>query len=793
MSMSFVIIDVDIQPKDDIMYNKIKVSVRNLIEFVLRSGDIDNSFMSMSRAVDGTKAHQKVQKSYGLEYKPEVTLKHSINYDIFTIELQGRADGIINSPDQIIIDEIKSTTKDLDDISEDFNELHWAQAKCYGYIYSLQNNLDSINVQLTYFHIESEEKKIFLRKYSLVELERFFYFLIDKYTEWASVTFFWGETRNNSIKDLIFPFESYRRGQRELAVAAYKTIKEGKNLFAQAPTGIGKTMSTLFPAIKSIGEQTTSKIFYLTAKTITREVPINSMGLMTKNGLRMKTIAITAKDKICLNDKVKCNPRDCSYAKGHYDRVNKAIMDIFGNEDLMNRDIIISYAKKHNVCPFEFTLDISLWADVVICDYNYVFDPQVYLKRFFEGSLEDYVFLVDEAHNLVDRSREMFSTQINKSSFLELRSIFKDDYKSIYNSLTKINTSLNRLKKELNIDKEYYQKEEISDLYYPIKKLITVLEPWLIEEKNHEEYEKVLELYFNIITFNKISDFYDNHYVTSINIESKDLILKLYCVDPSYLLKEALTRAKASILFSATLTPIDYYMNLLGGSSGDYNIKLSSPFPKENLCLMVANTISTKYKDRENTYLSIVEYIEEFVSVKRGNYFVFFPSYIYMNRVYEIIVDKNPELNIAIQDSFMNEIEREEFLSKFDKENNLIAFAVMGGVFSEGIDLTGDRLIGSIIVGVGLPQICFERNIIKDYFNHNGEEGYEYAYTYPGMNKVLQASGRVIRSPYDRGAILLIDDRYGTNKYKSLFPKEWLRYKNIRKKTEIRNGLYKFW
>lgn len=775
------------------MYNKIKVSVRNLIEFVLRSGDIDNSFMSMSRAVDGTKAHQKVQKSYGLEYKPEVTLKHSINYDIFTIELQGRADGIINLPDQIIIDEIKSTTKDLDGISEDFNELHWAQAKCYGYIYCLQNNLDSINVQLTYFHIESEEKKIFLRKYSLVELERFFYFLIDKYTEWASVTFFWGETRNNSIKDLIFPFESYRRGQRELAVAAYKTIKEGKNLFAQAPTGIGKTMSTLFPAIKSIGEQTTSKIFYLTAKTITREVPINSMGLMTKNGLRMKTIAITAKDKICLNDEVKCNPRDCSYAKGHYDRVNKAIMDIFGNEDLMNRDIIISYAKKHNVCPFEFTLDISLWADVIICDYNYVFDPQVYLKRFFEGSLEDYVFLVDEAHNLVDRSREMFSTQINKSSFLELRSIFKDDYKSIYNSLTKINISLNSIKKELNIDKEYYQKEEISDLYYPIKKLITVLEPWLIEEKNHEEYQKVLELYFNIITFNKISDFYDNHYVTSINIESKDLILKLYCVDPSYLLKEALTRAKASILFSATLTPIDYYMDLLGGSSGDYNIKLSSPFPRENLCLMVANTISTKYKDRENTYLSIVEYIEEFVTVKRGNYFVFFPSYVYMNRVYEIIIDKNPELNIAIQDSFMNEIEREEFLSKFDKENNLIAFAVMGGVFSEGIDLTGDKLIGSVIVGVGLPQICFERNIIKDYFNHNGEEGYEYAYTYPGMNKVLQASGRVIRSPYDRGAILLIDDRYGTNKYKSLFPKEWLRYKSIRSKTEIRNGLYKFW
>lgn len=775
------------------MYNKIKVSVRNLVEFVLRSGDIDNSFMSMSRALEGTKAHQKVQKSYGHEYNPEVTLRHSIDYDIFTIELQGRADGILTLPDQIIIDEIKSTTKDLEDIPEDFNELHWAQAKCYGYIYSIQNNLDYIDVQLTYFHIESEEKKIFIRRYSFVELEKFFYFLIDKYTEWASVTFYWGKTRDNSIKALEFPFSSYRRGQRELAVAAYKTIEEGKNLFAQAPTGIGKTMSTLFPSIKSIGEGITSKIFYLTAKTITREVPINSMGLMIKNGLRAKTIVITAKDKICINDEVKCNPRDCPYAKGHFDRVNAAIMDIFGNEDLMTRDMIISYANKHNICPFEFTLDVSLWADVIICDYNYVFDPQVYLKRFFTNESEDYVFLIDEAHNLVDRSREMFSAEINKSSFLEIRDIFKDGYKSIYNSLNKCNTILNALKKSLDIGGGYYQREEIADLYYPIKKLITVLEPWLIEEKKHKEYEKVLELYFNLITFNKISDLYDNHYVTALEEKHKDLILKLYCVDSSNLLKEALTRGRAAILFSATLTPLDYHMNLLGGKDGDYNIKLSSPFPRDNLCLMVGNNISTRYKDRERTYIDIVNYIEEFISAKAGNYFVFFPSYAYMNQVYELMVERNSELNIVIQDSLMSEIEREGFLSQFDNDDNLIAFAVMGGIFSEGIDLTGEKLIGSVIVGVGLPQICFSRDIIKDYFDHNLGEGYEYAYTYPGMNKVLQASGRVIRSPEDRGAILLIDDRYGTNRYRALFPNEWIGHKNVKNQDSIKNILDGFW
>lgn len=775
------------------MKKKIKISVRNLVEFVLRSGDLDNSFMSMSRAVEGTKAHQKVQKSYGHEYAPEVTLRHEVYYEDFIIQIEGRADGIFTYPDEIIIDEIKSTNKDLEDIEEDYNELHWAQVKCYGYIYCVQNNLEKIQIQLTYIHLESEELKIFKRSYTLDELEEFFYNLTDKYIEWASITFYWGETRYKSIVELSFPFSSYRKGQRELAVATYKTIEEGKKLFAQAPTGIGKTMSTLFPSIKSIGEEITSKIFYLTAKTITREVPIASMEMMIKKGLKAKTIIITAKDKICLNHEVKCNPRDCSFAKGHFDRVNEAIMDIFENEDLITRDVAILYAKKHHVCPFEFVLDLSLWGDVIICDYNYVFDPQVYLKRFFENPKEDYVFLIDEAHNLVDRSREMFSAEIKKNSFKDISDIFKDKYKAIYKSINKINSIMNKVKKELEVNGEYYQREEIGDFYYPIKKLITLLEPWLIEEKSHEEYEKVLELYFNLITFNKISDFYDDHYVTYIREDNGDLIFKLYCVDSSYLLKEALMRGRSSIFFSATLTPLDYHMDLLGGNKEDYNIKLPSPFPRENLCLMMGTNISTRYKDRERTYGDIVNYIESFILAKRGNYFVFFPSYVYMTKVYEQLLEKNQDLNIIIQNSNMSEVEREEFLNRFNEEDNLIAFAVMGGIFSEGIDLTGEKLIGAIIVGVGLPMICFERNIIKDYYDHNLGEGFEYSYVYPGMNKVLQAAGRVIRSPEDRGAILLIDDRYKTNRYKELFPKEWQGYENIWNENVLINILKNFW
>lgn len=777
---------------NDKMINKIKISVRNLVEFVMRSGDIDNTFRSMNSAVEGTKAHGKVQKSYGAGYRSEVTLRHRVEYEEFTIEVQGRADGILEDRGGATIDEIKSTTRDLDEIDEGFNPLHWAQAKCYGYIYCVDSNLDEISIQITYFHIETEEKKIIKKKFTLRELEDYFYNLIEKYIEWSKISFYWREKRDSSIGGLNFPFEDYRRGQRELAVAAYKTILEGKKLYASAPTGIGKTMSTLFPSIKAVGEKKAEKIFYLTAKTITREVPIASMRLLEEKGLKAKTVVITAKDKICLNDERKCNPRDCSYAKGHFDRVNEAIIDIFENENLITREVAIEYAEKYHVCPFEFVLDVSLWADVIVADYNYVFDPQVYLKRFFEGISEDYVFLVDEAHNLVDRSREMFSAQISTESFENILDIFDKKYKKLKRSIIKCKDLMKFVKGGLSGKKEYYSKEEITELYYPFKRSITLLEPWLIEEKKEKRYEEVLELYFGLLTYIKISDLYDNHYVTYIKEEGDNTIYKLYCVDSSYLLREAFERGKSSILFSATLNPIDYYMNLLGENKGDYNIRLTSPFPSENLCLLIDSTISTKYRDREYTYIDVVKRVESFVKVKRGNYLVFFPSHKYMNTIYDLISKRNCDLNIIMQETKMDEVEREAFLQTFNEENDLIAFAVMGGIFSEGIDLVGKKLIGAVIVGVGMPMISFERNIIRDYFDSTGEDGFEYAYTYPGMNKVLQGSGRVIRSKRDKGAVLLIDSRYRTKKYKSLFPREWRNY-NMINSGNLMKRLKEFW
>ncbi|MTI47473.1 MAG: ATP-dependent DNA helicase [Firmicutes bacterium] len=775
---------------------QIKISVRNLVEFILRSGDLDSRFMGSSRAVEGTKAHQKVQKTSDDNYNSEVHLKYKFQYGGFDFRVEGRADGIIIEEDEsVIIDEIKSTTRSLDTIDEEYNPLHWAQAKCYGYIYSKDNNLENIKIQLTYFQLETEDIKRIHKDYSFGELEEFFYDLIEKYLVWAKLTNEWTFIRNKSIKELEFPFSKYRKGQRKLAVAVYRTVSEEKRLFAQAPTGIGKTISTLFPAIKAIGEGHSSKIFYLTAKTITRQVAEDTIRIMSNNYLKFKSITLTAKDKICFKEESNCNPDYCEFARGHFNRANEAILDILKNEDMIVREKVEEYARKHKICPFEFSLDLAIWTDCVICDYNYAFDPRVYLKRFFSDNNGDYTFLIDEAHNLVDRSREMFSSELYKEHILEAKRIMKDKNKRISKALNKINSFMLKIKKECNEEGYYIQEKELEEVYPLLRKFIRESEEWLVSNERVEGYEKVLELYFQILSFLRISEIYDERYVTYVEQQSKDVKIKLFCVDPSYLLREAIKRGRSAIFFSATLTPLEYFRNTLGGDEDDYIMALSSPFKEENMRLLISSNVSTKYRNREKSYSKIADYIYKVANQKVGNYMVFFPSYAYMNQVYDIFRENYSNIFSIKQSSMMSEEEREDFLNNFipDSKESLIGFAVLGGIFSEGIDLTGERLSGAVIVGVGLPKICLERNIIKDFFNEKNSMGFEYSYTYPGMNKVLQAAGRVIRTEKDRGIILLIDERFMYSTYQQLFPDKWYRYRNIRNEKDLERKLESFW
>ena len=752
----------------------IKESVRGIIEYVLKTGSIDDRYMGSSRALEGTMAHQKLQSSnekiYS-NYQKEVKLQEAFEIDNVTLIVDGRADGIIIEDNDVYIEEIKSTMKSLILIDEDYNELHWAQAKFYAYIYSIQNEIEIINIRLSYFNIETEEVKSFNKSFHRKDLEKFVLSIIDEYKKWVILKSNLLSERNESIKKLRFPFKTYRKGQKELAVTCFNTIKEKAVLFAQAPTGIGKTISTMFPAVKSLGEDRGERVVYLTAKTITRTVAEEAVNRLKDNGLICRNITLTAKEKICFKDKSSCNPENCEYALNYYDKVNDVIFEMLKEENNFTREKIEEYARKEKLCPFELALDLSLWCDLIICDYNYAFDPRARLKRFFEEDVNKNILLVDEGHNLVDRARNMFSAEIYKEKILKASKLVKGKAPNLYKALNSINKYLIEVRKEVQESEgtSIYKKDEYKDLYKLLRIFLKECDEYLIKATNTQGYDEIKDLYFEIRAFISISELYSKEYVTLVEINKNDVKVKLFCVNPSKNLSKIVQGSYSTIIFSATLTPINYYIDLLGGDDKSYRMKLPSPFKKENLKIY-GYPLNMRFKQRENNIDNVCNLIHRFKNEEVGNYMVFLPSYLYLNQIYSRYIELFGEDNTICQGEVLTESEREEFLNNFKEDTNILAFCVIGGVFSEGIDLPGRRLIGSIIVGVGFPKISNEGDIIRSYYE---DKGFDYAYIYPGINKVMQAAGRVIRTETDKGRILLIDDRYYTLKYRSLLPKEW--------------------
>jgi len=775
----------------------LKISIHKIVDLILRCGDIDSRFSDSSSMFKGAVAHRKIQRNAGENYKKEVTLKFETEIENIPLIIQGRADGIISTPDGFIIDEIKTTTLPLDYIYNQ-HEQHLGQGKCYAYMYlkMQQNPPEKISVQLTYFQLDSEEIKKYSWQFTSAELEDFFFDLLHKYGAWLRFERDWKKTRNESISAATFPFP-FRKGQREFAAAAYRAISARKKLYATAPTGIGKTLSALFPTVKTMGEEKTEKIFYLTAKTITRTVAEDAIKLMTEKGLRFKSITLRAKDKICPNNERICTPDYCQNAKGHYNRVNDALWDLLNNTDLITPAEISQYAKKHHVCPHEFALDAALWCDLVIGDYNHVFDPSVYLRRFFNNNEErNYVFLIDEAHNLADRVRDMYTASLRKNIFSHIRKNLKDKNplsSEIRKTLRQINSFL------VDVRKENEKSRAVEDQDFVFKALVEMFMfaagEWLKVNAHHELYGEILNLYFEINMYLQISELYDTHFTTLIEIRGSDVIITLFCLDPSAVIADGLSRGMSVVLFSATLTPLNYYSEILGGNDEDVTISLPSPFDPMRQLVAVHRGISTKYANRENSYAPIAKIIFTAISKKKGNYLVFFPSYDYMNKVYTLFCENFPVVKTLLQQSDMTENERENFLAQFDSNNEetLVGFTVLGGIFSEGIDLKGDRLIGSIIISVGIPMINLRQDQIRDYFNRKNNQGYDYAYVYPGMNKVLQAAGRVIRTETDAGFVLLIDNRFATEKYRKMFPAHWSNLRIINNENELEVLLEKFY
>lgn len=773
----------------------VQISVRRLVEFVLRGGSIDSRMTSSDRALEGTKIHQLLQKSAGEEYQAEVSLKLDRTVDGVVFSLDGRADGIINEQ---TIDEIKTTETVMEEITEDFRPLHWAQLICYGFMLAEKSDLPEVTLQLTYYQVADEEIKQFRRVMSREEMGVFVDDLLSKYAVWAKMSAAWEMKRNKTIQELSFPYDSYRRGQRELSIAVYRTAVSGENLFCEAPTGIGKTMSTLFPAVKAMGEGKTDKIFYFTAKTITRQVAEDALDEMRRKGLAARSVTITAKDKICFLDERKCEPDHCQFARGYYDRLNEALFDLLGQEEAITRTVVEQYARKYTLCPFELSLDVALFCDAIVCDYNYLFDPVVYLKRFFSEGPGKYTFLVDEVHNLVDRARSMFSATLRKSLVMQVkRQLDKKLHKRLWNAVNAMNKVMVSLNKELTESGEtiHVNKIGLTEWNESVLKFTFVAKEWLPQNTQSETQSDVLELYFESLRYVKIAELYDERYTTQITRTHSDLEIKQLCLDPAFLLSEKLKLGASSVLFSATLRPIDYYTNVLGGEEDTSRMVFSSPFEQQNMHLLVADNISTKYQMRDQSLASVVEALAALIAGKKGNYLFFFPSFQYLQNVYELFREKHPEIVVRKQEGAMDEEQREAFLEAFKAGNleTLVGFCVLGGVFSEGIDLRGERLIGAAIVGVGLAQLNPESDLIKDYYNETIGQGFDYAYQLPGMNKVLQAVGRVIRGESDRGVILLIDERFSASRYRTLFPAHWNHAKIVKNTKEITEQVTEFW
>lgn len=843
---------------------ELHISVRNLVEFILRGGDIDNrsSRMVQEAMLEGGKIHRKIQKSMGSSYTAEVPLKIERIEESYILVVEGRADGIAfgefaaDEPAEQMeeqrlvdaqkdemqigeplwyIDEIKGVYRNLASMEQPVY-VHKAQAMCYAYIYALQNHLDRIGVQMTYCNLDTEDIRYFREIWEWENLYDWFEHLITEYKKWADWQIAWRKIRQESIVQLEFPYP-YREGQRKLVADVYRTIMRRKTLFIQAPTGVGKTISTIFPAVKAVGEGLADRIFYLTAKTITATVAKETFQILREHGYQAKIIQLTAKEKLCMcgedgTEALECNPVNCPYAKGHYDRVNDAVYDLLQTSDLFTREEILTQAKKYQVCPFEMSLDVATWVDNILCDYNYVFDPNVYLKRFFqEGIKGDYIFLVDEAHNLVDRSREMYSAQLYKEDMLAVKRIMKPHHYMIAKTLDKCNKAMLEFKRECET---YEVQESVGVLTFHLMRLASQLEEFFEKPREFPEKKEVLDFYFEVRNFLNMYELVDEHYVICTQMEEDGrFMIKLFCVDPSLNLQKCIDKANATIFFSATLLPINYYKQILSTKEDNYAIYAESTFAESQRLLAFAPDVSTKYTRRGPAeYLRIAQYIQAAVEGKEGNYMVFFPSYKMMQDVYEVFRDiaegenpadsaeegqdredgkdgkegknskdgrygrdeKNQILEICMQTSNMQEQEREQFLQMFEqeREGSLVAFCVMGGIFSEGIDLKNDKLIGAIIVGTGLPQISNERQILKDYYDERGLSGFDYAFRYPGINKVLQAAGRVIRTQEDRGIILLLDERFLQADYAPLFPREW-KERKVCKLKQIKEEVKRFW
>jgi Rad3-related DNA helicase len=733
---------------------RFKLSVGALVQRTQQTGDIHFRFSSRSNAAEGIRGHQKLQKQRGESYEAEVTVADIISFDSFVLELGGRADGCALTDDGLLVEEIKTLKVDVDRLPDQVTRLHWAQVRIYGYLLGKQRQAedsslnDAIILRLTYYHLDQHQEYSFDDVRTIAELEKEYHAILDQYGQFMTEQLRWEAARDVSIREMEMPFGEFRSGQRELAVSVYRAMAAEGQLVLQAPTVIGKTMGTLFPAVKAMEDQAYRKLFYLSAKGSAQQMARTAIDHMRGAALKLRDVTVTAKDKICFNPGTPCDPEYCQYARGYFDKLPAVIHEVHQQDVSFAKQEVEALASKHGMCPFELGLDLTDIADVVIGDYNYVFDPTVYLRRHFDDP-DKLALLMDESHNLVDRGRDMFSASLDKGAVLELKKLIGDSAPTLKKALTAVNREM--LDASRDVSGEVNLQEFPSALERARSRFVQAAESWMDEHQGSQYHGELLQFYFDTLRFLRVNEQADKDYACIVTKLKKRISFKWYCVNPSSRLAEGFDRVSSSVCFSATLTPQVYYRSLLGLQDDSQWYQLPSPFNPENLGVFSTSFLSTTYHNREASLYDLVDTLAAVTHAKRGNYIVYFPSYAYLNMVYDKFQERHPGLNLRCQQPSMGEAERAEFLDAFSEGHvPVVGFAVMGGIFGEGVDLTGQKLIGVVVVGVGLPQINIERDLIRDYFDADGQ-GFEFAYQFPGMVRVLQTAGRVIRTEQDRG------------------------------------------
>jgi DNA excision repair protein ERCC-2 len=753
---------------------EIAVAVADLARFCHRRGDIDHRFTPSPTGEQGVAGHQRLYRRRPAGYASEFPVEYVHIEGDLRMKLRGRADGY--HAGHGYVEEIKTCRVDPRHIPEAVSRSHLAQARLYAALIASEQELDALEVRLTWFNIDTGQETSLEERRSRAELDGFLAATLATFSRWLRRLAELRSRRDANLAVLSFPHGDFRRGQRELAELTYKCIDQGGQLLLEAPTGIGKTAAVLYPALKALATGKHDRLVFVTARTVGRRAAEDTLALFAESAYCGNALSLTARDRVCLSPGSACHGDDCPYARGYYEKL-PAAMSAALDTPLLRRQEVELIAREHAVCPYQLALDLMPWMDVVIADIHYVYSLTPSVGALMEGQRQRWAILLDEAHNLPDRARGMFSAELAKSAVMQARRTVDAP---VRRALDKVNRQLLALQREDWSEDDFDSRDlQPGDLLAALQGFSAAISERLAVEPAYlQRRQELLDFYFEVLQFLRVADHWDKDFRLELSRGAgrQSLRVRLNCLDPARLLAQGHARGHAVAAFSATLSPLEWSRDCLGLAENAVCHRALSPFRPEQLEVSIAVDIDTRYRQRQSSLPVLARTLTAWLAAVPGNCIVYFPAYRYLQDCTSLLAEAGLETlqrQTWVQRPGLDEAGREELLQLLSQRRNVAAFCILGGVFGEGIDLPGDQLSSIVVVGVGMPQVNRRTRQLQDWYQQRYGRGFEYAYIYPGMQKVDQALGRVVRCTRDRGWALLIDPRYALPPYRQLLPPWW--------------------